>query len=212
MRVFAKGDYMSDFNKMQKQYCWPKIEEAMNARIGKEKTAELFSEAISLSRQYEEKYVDMKGFQKRHASAAYNIAALYIPLKKAIGSKNAINVLDEAWKPAALQSNARYDRLPPRLFIELCRIIACTAFGNGAGFERRDISRDAKEVRFDVLFCPYVRIMTELGCAEACPVVCRQDEYTYGGMRGVLFERTKTLGRGDEKCDFCYRLKEKEKQ
>ncbi len=57
-------------------------------------------------------------------------------------------------------------------------------------------------IRFDVTSCPYVRIMTDLGCAEACPIVCRQDAYTYGGMRGIAFERTKTLGRGDEKCDL----------
>ncbi len=91
----------------------------------------------------------------------------------------------------------------------MCRIIAGTAFGNKAGFERVDLSKDKKEVRFDVTSCPYVRIMKELGCLEACPIVCRQDEYTYGAMRGVVFERTTTIGRGDEKCDFCYRLKQK---
>ncbi len=198
---------MSEFTKTQKQYCWPEIEDLLKNRIGEERTANCFEEATRLSKQYEEKYNSLKGFQRKHAGAAYNIAALYIPLKKALGSEEAIRILDEAWKPAALQSNAKYDKLPPKLFIKLCRIIAKNAFGNKAGFVQNDISKDKTEVRFDVTSCPYVRIMTELGCAEACPIVCRQDEYTYGGMRGVAFERTKTLGRGDEKCDFCYRLK-----
>ncbi len=203
---------MSEFNKVQKQYCWPEIEAVMNKRIGKEKTAELFKEAVELSEQYAGNYSSLKGFEKTHAAAAYNIAALYIPMKKAIGSEEAISLLDEVWKPAAMQSCAKYDKLPPKLFIRLCRIIAGTAFGNKAGFEREDISKDKTEVRFNVYACPYVRIMTELGCAEACPIVCRQDEYTYGGLRGVAFERSKTLGRGDDMCDFCYRLKSSEEK
>ncbi len=200
---------MAEFNKTQIQYCWPEIREAAEAEIGAEKTGELFAEALRLSRQYEACYRGLKGFRKRHAAAAYNIAAIYLPLKKAIGPEEAVRMLDAVWKPAALKSNAKYDKLPPRLFIRLCKVIAGTAFGNKAGFERKDISESKTEVRFDVTACPYVRIMTELGCREACPIVCRQDEYTYGGMRGIIFERTKTLGRGDEKCDFCYRLKQK---
>ncbi|MCR5024336.1 MAG: L-2-amino-thiazoline-4-carboxylic acid hydrolase [Lachnospiraceae bacterium] len=198
---------MSEFTKTQEQYRWPDVEAVMKNRIGEERTANCFAEAVRLSEQYKEKYNGLKGFQRRHASAAYNIAALFIPLKEAVGSEEAIRILDEVWKPAALKSNAKYDKLPPKLFIMLCRIIAKNAFGNKAGFVQNDISKDKTEVRFDVTSCPYVRIMTDLGCAEACPIVCRQDEYTYGGMRGIVFERTKTLGRGDEKCDFCYRRK-----
>lgn len=198
---------MAEFTKTQEEYRWQDIETIMKDRIGPDKTAALFSKAAELSRKYVEKCQGLKGFEKTHAVAAYNIAAIYIPLREAIGPDEAIRLLDEVWKPAALKSRDRYDKFPPKLFIFLCRIIARTAFGNKAGFERKDISRNKTEVRFDVTACPYVRIMKELGCEEACPIVCRQDEYTYGGMRGIVFERSKTLGRGDEKCDFCYRLK-----
>ncbi len=203
---------MSEFTKTQIKYRWQVIRDLLEERIGPERTASLIAEAKNLSREYEDSYKDLKGFEKTHASAAYNIAAIYIPLRKETGAEDAIRLLDEVWKPAALQSNARYDKLPPRLFIGMCRIIAGTAFGNKAGFERQDISKDKTEVRFDVTSCPYVRIMKKLGCGEACPIVCRQDEYTYGGMKGIVFERTKTLGRGDEKCDFCYRLKRAEEK
>ena len=180
---------MTQFNKTQKKYRWPDIEALMKERIGIEKTAELFGEAMELSEQYAARHENLKGFEKTHAEAAHNIAAIYIPMRKVVGPEKAIEILDEAWKPGALQKNAKLDKIPPRLFIPICRVIAGTAF--------------------DVYSCPYVKIMKELGCAEACPIVCRQDEYSYGGMRGIAFERTKTLGRGDEKCDFCYRLKRK---
>ncbi len=203
---------MTKFNQTQKTYMWPEIEALMLHRIGAEKTAALFQEAASLSEQSAPKYAKLKGFEKTHAEAAYTIASIYLPLKQEVGSEEAIRILDAIWKPGALKKCAKLDKIPPKLFIPMCRFIAATAFGNKAGFVRNDVSRDKTEVRFDILSCPYVRIMKEMGCAEACPIVCRQDEYSYGGLKGIAFERTKTLGRGDEKCDFCYRLKRPEEK
>jgi len=207
---YIDDDGMPEFNKTQQRYRWPYIEAALKERIGENRTSALFDRAISLGRQFEERYGDIKGYERTHVSAACNIAAIYIPLRDEIGSEEAISLLDEVWKPGALAKKAKLDRLPPKIFMVLCRKIAKTMFGNKAGFEQEDISKDRTEVRFNVHACPYVRIMKELGCSEACPIVCRQDEYSYGDMRAIAFERTKTIGRGDELCDFCYRLKRKE--
>lgn len=198
---------MQDYTKTQKKYLWPEIAGTLTERIGAERTEQVLAEAAELSTSYAEHTRDLKGFEKTHADAAYNISAIYIPLRNALGAEEAIRMLDDTWRPAAMAKCARYDRLPPRLFLRLCRTIAANAFGSRAGFVREDISRDRNEVRFHVTSCPYVRIMQKLGCGEACPIVCRQDEYSYGGLHGVAFERTMTLGRGDEKCDFCYRLR-----
>ena len=35
------------------------------------------------------------------------------------------------------------------------------------------------------------------------------DIYTYGNLPGMKFIRTKTLGAGDELCDFCMEISEK---
>jgi len=198
---------MTRFSKAQKRYRWPQLALLLNERIGEEKTAALIAEAQQLSEQYQINYRSKKGYLKTHEEAAYNIAALYLPLKKQVGSEEAIRLLDEAWKPGALKKNASLDKIPPRLFMPICRKIVVTAFGKEAGFQQEVVSQNKNEVRFNIYACPYVRIMTELGCTEACPIVCRQDEYSYGGLRGVAFERTQTLGRGDPLCDFCYRLK-----
>ncbi len=108
---------MIKFNKEQKKYCWPELERALGRRIGEEKAKEVFSTAVKLSAKYAERYKNLKSFKKTHAAAAHNIAAIYIPLRDALGKEEAIRLLDEAWKPAALKANARYDKLPPRLFI-----------------------------------------------------------------------------------------------
>ena len=78
---------MTQFNKTQKKYRWPDIEALMKERIGIEKTAELFGEAMELSEQYAARHENLKGFEKTHAEAAHNIAAIYIPMRKVVGSR-----------------------------------------------------------------------------------------------------------------------------
>ena len=46
---------------------------------------------------------------------------------------------------------------------------------------------------------------TELGCPELTKVFCKNDERTYGNLPGLKFERTGTLGKGAQRCDFLIR-------
>lgn len=64
---------------------------------------------------------------------------------------------------------------------------------------------EAKEDRFrmDITGCPYHKYLTELGCPEINILFCENDVYTYGNLPGMKFIRTKTIGAGDELCDFC---------
>ena len=57
----------------------------------------------------------------------------------------------------------------------------------------------------DILACPYCRYFTELGCFELTRIFCENDERGYGNLPGLIFERTGTLGKGAERCDFCIR-------
>ncbi len=199
---------MSSFTKMQKKYMWPEIIELISSQTGEEESLKILSRARSIAEDNSARYKDLKGFEKTHVCAAVNIASIYIPVRDSIGTDKALEVFDTVWKPSALKSCAKYDKYPPKMFIGICRVVAKNAFGNKAGFVREDVSGNKNEVRFNITSCPYVNIMKAMGCEEACPVVCRQDEYTYGGLSGIAFERTKTLGRGDDMCDFCYRLKD----
>ncbi len=198
---------MKRFNKIQITYMWPEIEQKLKTTLGEEKAIEVMNEAIDLYSKVESKTKDLKGYEKTHKSGAYAIASLYLSLKKVMSSSDVITLLDETWKVGALKKNAKLNKVPKGLFIKLCSYISKEGFGEKAGFVREDISKDKKEVRFNVYSCPYVNIMKEMGCIEACPIVCRQDEYSYGNMDKIDFIRTKTLGRGDDVCDFCYRIK-----
>ena len=70
--------------------------------------------------------------------------------------------------------------------------------------EWRDEGRDV--VAFDMKSCFYLDVLTAYGAPELTPVYCRLDDLIYEDLSShVRWERTRTLGRGDDCCDFRFR-------
>lgn len=42
------------------------------------------------------------------------------------------------------------------------------------------------------------------GCPELCRLFCDVDNITYDGLKKIVFYRTKTLGYGNDQCDFHF--------
>ena len=83
-------------------------------------------------------------------------------------------------------------------------------FGETAGFAAREIQTDGGVWRVDMIRCPYHDECVRCGCPELCPCFCDSDDITYDGLHPKLvWHRTKTLGRGDDCCDFCLKLRDK---
>lgn len=79
-------------------------------------------------------------------------------------------------------------------------------FGPAAGFAAEWKENTKDTVRFDMTRCPYHDACVQHGCPELCPCFCDSDDITYGQMHPkLLWHRTKTLGRGDDCCDFGLR-------
>lgn len=68
----------------------------------------------------------------------------------------------------------------------------------------RDIDENCFEI--DIKRCPYVMMSKELGAEGLLPGVCRGD-YLSAHLVGNGFERTKTLGDGDDCCNCRYYVK-----
>ncbi len=108
-----------------------------------------------------------------------------------------------------------------KIFLGLMRIpgfyrkvpeIFCTQtpklFGEAADFAAREIQTGGGVWRIDMTKCPYHDECVRCGCPELCHCFCDSDDITYDGLHGRLFwHRTKTLGRGDDCCDFCLKLR-----
>ena len=137
-------------------------------------------------------------------------AAIYLTVKEAVGPEKAYRIIEDA----AVQGCARIEnklqklmKLPgmQSLFIKAWDPLTKKIFASGNGFQNVFYPKKKDEYRMDVTSCPYCRTFTELGCPELTRIFCENDERIYGRLPGLKFERTGTLGKGAERCDFCIR-------
>lgn len=98
-------------------------------------------------------------------------------------------------------------RLVPGIFVKSTR----TAFGPAAGFAMTELQTGKGIWRIDMTKCPYHDTCVQYGCSELCRCFCDSDDISYVDLHPkLLWHRTKTLGRGNDCCDFCLMVREKE--
>ena len=59
-------------------------------------------------------------------------------------------------------------------------------------------------IAYDARECFYLNVLTACGAPELTAHLCVIDDLLYGDLPGISWERTKTLGRGDDRCDFRF--------
>ena len=91
------------------------------------------------------------------------------------------------------------------LFLWAWGPVSRNMFGPSRGFRNVFYPKKKGEMRMDILACPYCKWFGELGCFELTKIYCDNDERTYGHLPGLKFQRTQTLGKNGEKCDFLIR-------
>lgn len=76
-------------------------------------------------------------------------------------------------------------------------------YGASAGFTCSFHAVNKNTAAFDMLVCPYMETAKKYGCPEIVPAFCKADDVCYGNMhKNLIWGRTKTLGFGDDCCDF----------
>ena len=90
-----------------------------------------------------------------------------------------------------------------RLMPWLWKTLMPKMFGEDAGFRFSFYPTDGKQVKFDMLACPYHQVCRDLGCEELAPTFCTTDDICYGHMHPkLIWNRTRTIARGGNLCDF----------
>ncbi|GAA0741299.1 L-2-amino-thiazoline-4-carboxylic acid hydrolase [Clostridium oceanicum] len=89
------------------------------------------------------------------------------------------------------------------LFRKLCPLAIKNSFCE-PGWKMKWIKNNKDTIEFHAKKCLYFDIMKEEGCVELVPIFCQIDDYVYGNMDNVIWDRKKTLGNGDELCDFRF--------
>ena len=95
-------------------------------------------------------------------------------------------------------------RLVPGIFVQSTR----STFGPAAGFAAEERQIGNGTWRVDMIKCPYHDTCAAYGCPELCRCFCDSDDVSYAGLHPkLIWQRTMTLGRGNDRCDFCMKIK-----
>ena len=178
--------------------------------LGKDKTDRI---ARSAQRRCEELLAenadDGKALRPHTYKRIYPAIALYEAfLAEGVGSEKAVRYIREYFQRFAaktvphLQRAIRAFHLAgriPKLFMK----IALRSFGPEAGFEYEFPESCGSEARFNIVRCPYMETCRRYGCPEITRAFCDGDDAGYGNLHPkLIWGRTKTIGRGDDCCDF----------
>lgn len=90
-----------------------------------------------------------------------------------------------------------------RLMPAMWRVVTKKNFGEDAGFRFHFYDVGNRRVKFDMTQCPYCQLFAKNGCPELTKVLCHTDDVMDGNMHPLLlWNRKKTMGGGDDLCDF----------
>lgn len=147
---------------------------------------------------------------KQHTEGMiYGGAALYQALlEKGLSPEEALAQTDQIFQDFAqeaaekLRSLLKFPRLyrrVPWLFQTMVR----KKYNQASGFQMNFYHMERNRVKFDVTACPYFVVCQSLGVPELTTIFCNTDDCCYGNMHPKLkWNRTTTIGRGGDVCDF----------
>lgn len=151
-----------------------------------------------------------KGVSAHTDSFIFPAAAIYLAMKEADSEiAYAIMKTKMAEKSDKMgQMIAKCCRFPgfKKFFLSMWDTMSHKMFGETAGFKNVFYPKEKDCFRMDITQCPYHTYLTEAGCPELNVLFCENDIHSYGNLPGLKFTRTKTIGAGDELCDFKMEL------
>ena len=140
--------------------------------------------------------------------------AIYEVLQTVVSKEEALQLIHGYVNAHAQKYHVLFHRLLklPGLYHKMPGIFAKGVekkFGSAAGFQAIPHEATKDVIRFDMVRCPYHDACVHYSCPELCRCFCDSDDITYDGLHPkLLWHRTKTLGRGDDCCDFGLRVNE----
>ena len=182
----------------------------LRKKIGEQSTDILMNDAVNLCNELCEKYKGLPKKEKIHTERMiFPRAALYLQMIQYISHEEAISLIEEAVRTGVEPDRKRLHAVTKipfmrPLFLKVFHKLINVMFNEEAGFKTKELESDNKHYRVDVLQCPYMKYCELLGCKELTATFCLSDDRVYGNMSGITFKRQGTIGRGNDKCDFCF--------
>lgn len=137
--------------------------------------------------------------------------AIYLTFKKfGTTADKAYEYTDEVLQIARLKGqkkNKLIGKLPfgYLCFKMFCKLIISKQYPQ-QGWDVQWIRYDRNEIHFNMKSCIYFETTKKYNCTEMCPLFCANDDVTLSGyMPAIVFERSQTITRGQDKCDFHFK-------
>lgn len=194
---------------LRKNNKYPFIRRALKKRYDKAALADVLRRAESHYTALAAKCADATPGEWTHLNnTILPTAAVYTALLET-DPANALAVIHEALISLCRMGNRMMQvilRIPGMkgLFMRMLPDMATSLFGRECGFDYTNFSADEKHLAMDTTFCPYCKYAQLLGVEALMPTFCESDFATYGGLPGIRFTRTQTLGTGGDRCDFRF--------
>ena len=180
----------------------------LTERYGREAAQRIWNNAGRILEELCASYADLPAEVKVHTDGnMFRNAAVYMAIKEEHPDA-AMEIVEIAMRKEGRRVARMIGallRIPgaKRLFMGVFAKMLENYFNEAAGFRSTKHCINKREVRFDILQCPYCKYLTEIGCPELVRISCEIDEVIYGNLPGFEFSRTGTIGTGSSCCDFC---------
>ena len=209
-KKFAKREFTTMKKAVQLMKKKAFIKDELDKAVPKEQSDYLWKVATKKLNAILNKYGELPKGVQSHTDSIFPAAAVYLTVKRKCGNDLAYSVIENAAINLCAKAQptlAKIMRLPglASLFVKVWDPMTKKKFGPDSGFNNRFYPKKKGEYRMDILACPYFRYFSELGCPELTKIYCENDERMYGNLPGLKFERTGTIGKGSDHCDFYLR-------
>lgn len=171
-----------------------------------------------LQRRYEELY-STRSYYKHPALRKHleqnilpGLALHQVLLAKTGDQAAALAEVEQLLQASAVRSGLRKTTSTLKYLPEPFRLLrpvvhAAMRFGfPAAGWETEWIEDSHQRIAFNIHRCFYLDTLTAYGAPELTRLFCLMDDVVYQALPdSIRWERTGTLARGNQVCDFCYR-------
>ena len=122
--------------------------------------------------------------------------------------ENALTIIDLAFEHLFSDNQAKLKKLGRLPFIyPILRLYIKPAMRQypPEGWNLEWIQNDNTAIRFNMKSCFYYDTLTKYEVPVLTTSFCKVDDFIYGNMSpDVKWQRSMTIGRGNEYCDFCF--------
>ena len=183
------------------------FKEKMDERLSKADSDKAWKNAYEKLDKIYLEHADLpKGVSAHTDDFIFPAAAIYLAIKEVAPDK-AFEIMRDVMRERTEKIGKMLGKMTvipgfKSFFLKMWDVMSHKMFGPTAGFKNVFYPKEKNAFRMDIIECPYHKYLTELGCPEINILFCDNDIYTYGNLPGLKFIRTKTIGAGNELCDF----------